>query len=384
MAVGYSSDFEECERQSVRYDHRGAAAMIHPVLWLCLLAQPQAVEPAPSAEALTLLRAGIEAEKRHDEDAAIAAFRKASEIAPDSSLIFVRLGGAYMKKGDYADAIPPLKRAEEIAPDAPGVHQMLGFALLAQGYSKEAIPQLEKSREYGALGIAQLQSGQPAEAAANFQLALAQNPNDPDLLYYLSKASAALASQSLDKLLSLAPDSPRSHQALGQHYFSMKMYPQARKEYERALAMRPDLPGLRLELGQVFAATSQWEPAEEQFRTEAELQPGNAEAAYRLGDALLHQGKMKEAASELRRSDKLSPDMPETLYALGKSTAVSDPAAAAKAFLRITELERATPLAAQAYLALAEIHRKQGKTELAAREMQEYRRIQASAPAPVN
>jgi outer membrane protein assembly factor BamD (BamD/ComL family) len=89
---------------------------------------------------------------------------------------------------------------------------------------------------------------------------------------------------------------------------------------------------------------------------------------------------MKEAASELRRSDELSPDMSETLYALGKSTAVSDPPAAANAFLRITELEKATPLAAQAYLALAEIHRKQGKAELAAREMQEFRRIQASAP----
>jgi tetratricopeptide (TPR) repeat protein len=327
--------------------------MIDALLWLCLLAQTQAAEPAPSAEALTLLRAGIEAENRHDEDAAIASFRKASEIAPGSSLIFVRLGGAYMKKADYADAIAPLKRAEELAPDAPAVHQLLGFALLAQGYSKEAIPHLEKAREHGALGIAQLQSGQPAEAAANFQLALAQNPDDPDLLYYLSKASAALASQSLDKLLSLAPDSPRAHQALGQHYFSLKMYPEAREEYERALTMRPDLPGLRLELGQLFAATSQWERAEEQFRGEVRLQPGNAEAAYRLGYALLQQGK---------------------------STAVSDPPAAAKAFLRIIELEKATALAAQAYLALAEIHRKQGKTQLAAREMQEYRRIKASAP----
>jgi tetratricopeptide (TPR) repeat protein len=355
--------------------------MIHALLWLCLLTETQAAEPTPSAEALALLRDGMEAENRHDEDAAIASFRKASEIAPGSSLILVRLGGAYIKKGDYADAIAPLKRAVEIAPDAPGVDRLLGFALLSQGYAKEAIPHLEKSREYGALGIAQLESGKPAEASTNFQLALAQNPDDPDLLYYLSKASAALASQSLDKLLSLAPDSARGHQAVGQHYFSMKMYPEARKEYERALAMRPDLPGLRLELGQVFTATSQWERAEEQFRGEVGLQPGNAEAAYRLGDVLLQQGKMKEAASELRRSDNLSPDMSETLYALGKSTAVSDPAAAAKAFLRITELEKATPLAAQAYLALAGIHRKQGKTELAAREMQEYRRIEASAPS---
>ncbi len=352
--------------------------MIHALLWFCLFAQTQSREPALPAEAVTLIRAGMEAENGHDEDAAVAAFRKASEIAPGSSLAFFRLAGAYMKKGQYAEAIPPLKRAAEISPDALAVQQSLGFALLAQGYCKEAIPHLEQAHEYGALGIALLQSGQSAEAVANFQLALAKNADDPDLLFYLSKSSSALAAQSLDKLLSLAPDSARGHQALGQQYFSMKMYPEARKEYERALAMRPDLPGLRLELGQVFAATSQWERAEEQLHGEVKLQPGNAEAAYRLGEVLLQQGKMKEAARELLRSDDLSPDMPETLYALGKSTAVSDPSAAAKAFVRITEIEKATPLAAQAYLALAGIHRKQGKTEQAAQEMQEYRRIEVS------
>jgi len=134
---------------------------------------------------------------------------------------------------------------------------------------------------------------------------------------------------------------------------------------------------LRLELGQIYAAGGEWEKAEEQFRLETKLQPGNPEAAYRLGDALLQQGKMKEAADELQRSNVLRPDMPETLYALGRATAVSDPSSAVHALIRVTELEKNTPLAAQAYFALSGIHRKQGKTELAAREMQEYRRIEA-------
>ena len=353
--------------------------MISALLCLWLFAQTQSADPPLPPEAVALVRAAIDAENRQDEDSAIASFRKASEVAPDSALILFRLGAAYMKKGRYADALPPLRHAAEINPD-PAIHQSLGFALLAQGYSREAIPHLEKAHQYGALGIALLQSGQPAEAVANFQLALAKNPNDPDLLFYLSKSSTALASQSFDKLLSLAPDSARGHQALGQHYFSLKMFPEARKEYQRALAIRPDLPGLRLELGQVFAATSQWEQAEEQFRGEAAMQPGDAEAAYRLGDALLQQGKMKEAAGELQRSNELAPDMPETLYALGKSLTVSDPLSAAKAFQRITELEKATPLAAQAYLALAGIHRKLGQTDLAARDMERFRQIKSSMP----
>jgi tetratricopeptide (TPR) repeat protein len=360
--------------------------MIHALLWIGLFLTQSASAPVPP-EALTLLQSGIDAENHRDLDQAIVAFRKATELAPSSTIAFFRLGDAYMKKLDYAAAIAPLKRAAELSPDSLPVHQLLGFALLAEGYASEAIPHLQLVHESGALGIAQLQAGQPAEAVANLQAALAKTPGDPDLLYYLSRAGTALSSQSLDKLLTSFSDTARGHQARGQNYFVMKMMPEAAKEYELALAMRPDLPGLRLELGQIYVARSEWDQAEEQFRAEAKLQPGNAEVAYRLGDVLLQQGKMKEAAEELQRSDTLHPDMPETLYSLGKAEAVSDPNRAEHALSRVIELEKESPLAAQAYLALAGIHRKQGKTDLVAHEMQEFRRIQAlnnrrATPAP--
>jgi tetratricopeptide (TPR) repeat protein len=255
---------------------------------------------------------------------------------------------------------------------------------LAEGYASEAIPHLDLAREYGALGIAQLQNGQPEQAVSNLQAALAKNPGDPDLLYYLSRASTALSSQSLDKLMSTFPDSARGHQALGQSYFALKMFAEASKEYGQALALRPDLPGLRLELGQLYAAASEWDKAEQQFLAETKLQPGNAEAAFRLGDALLQQGKMKEAAVSLQRSDSLRPDMPETLYALGRAAAVRDPGAAERELARVIEIEKDTPLAGQAYFALAGIHRKQGRTDQAALEMQEYRRIQSLNEHPLS
>jgi len=351
--------------------------MTQTLLWICLLLQVQSVDTPAPPDAALLLKTGADAERRHDLDGAISAFQKAAELAPASSIVFIRLGGAYMNKGDYAAAIPPLKKAVALSPDSPPANQLLGFALLAQGYAAEAIPHFEVAHENGALGIAQLQNGQPAEAVANLQSALTRNPNDPDLLYYLSRAGTALASQSFDKLLSTFPDSARGHQAKGQNYYALNMLPEAMKEYERAVTLRPNLPGLRLELGQVYATASQWEKAEEQFRVEAKLQPGNSEAAYRLGSALLQQGKMQEAASELQRSDTLKPDMPETLYDLGKATTSGDPNTAERAFTQVIELEKQSPLAGQAYLALAGIHRKQGKTELAAQEMQQYRQIES-------
>jgi tetratricopeptide (TPR) repeat protein len=356
--------------------------MIPALLLVCLSTEPQAAEAPLPPEVLTLLQSGLDAENRQDLNQAIARFRKAADLAPSAGVAFLRLGDAYMKKGDYGAAIPPLKRAAELNPDSLPVHQLLGYALLAEGYASEAIPHLEMAHEQGALGIAQLQIGQAADAVTNLQAALAKTPDDPDLLYYLSRAGNSLSSQSLDRIVSAFPGTARAHQALGQTYFVMGKLPEAAKEYEQALALRPDLPGLRLELGQIYAASAEWEKAEEQFRKEANLQPGNPEAAYRLGYALLQQGKMKEAAEELRRSDSLRPDMAETLYSLGRATAVSDPGVAEHAFLRVIELEKETPLAGQAYLALAGIHRKQDKTEQAAHEMQEYRRIQALTARP--
>jgi tetratricopeptide (TPR) repeat protein len=330
-----------------------------------------------SAEAMRHLQVGIAQEKSGNLAGAITEFEEVTRLAPNFDMGFLNLGDAYMKKGEYGKAIPPLKKAAELNPDSSTTQQFLGYALLAQGYAGEAIPFLERVHEYRALGIAQMQIGKYSDAVNSLQAALAKSPDDPDLLYYLSRASDGLASQSMDALLSKFAGSVRAHQAMGQHYFATKEIEQAEQEYEQAIRMRPDLPGLRLELGQIYASNSDWPKAEELFRQETQLQPGSAEAAFRSGDALMQQGKMREALSELQRSDKLRPDMPETLYDLGKSAMNLNPSESEYALLRVTQLEQDGTLAAQAYQALATLHRKEGKSDLAAKEMKEFQRIQA-------
>jgi tetratricopeptide (TPR) repeat protein len=350
--------------------------MIQVLLFLHLFSQPQAVEPQAASQAKVLLQSGIDAENRHDLDHAVVEFRKAAELDASSSEVLLRLGDAYMKKHDAAAAIPPLKRAAELSPDSVPIQQLLGYALLTQGYAAEAIPHLEIARDREALGIAQLENDEPAKAIVNLQSALENDPDNPDLLFYVSRAATAAGSQSTDKLLAAFPNSARAHQIRGQGYCQMKMIPEAVKEYEQAIAIRPDLPGLHLELGEIYAGRAEWPQVEEQFRAETTLHPGSAEAAFRLGDALVQEGKMKEAADELRRSDSLRPNMPETLYTMGRALAGADASAAEQALTSVLKIEQNTPLAAQADLLLASIHRKQGKSAQASREMEDYRRIQ--------
>ncbi len=336
-----------------------------------------------SPQATQHMQAGIAAEKQRQFEVAITEFKQVTTLDPFFADGFISLGQAYMEKGDYGSAIAPLKHALELNADLAPAHQLLGYALLAQGYAGEAIPHLQRSPDKTALGIAQIQTGQLPEAVANLQAALAAHPNDPDLLYYLGRASGLLAKQSIDTLLAAYPDSARAHQAMAENYFVLRRMPDAEKEYREALRLRPGLPEAHLALGEVYAGAFQWDKAEEEFRIQAKLQPGNAEAAYRLGEALLEQGKAHEARAELLRADHLMPEMPETLYSLGKAASLEgDAAAAEKTWTKLLSIEKQSSLAAQAHFGLAGIYRKQGKTAEAQREMQEFQSLQNSANQP--
>jgi tetratricopeptide (TPR) repeat protein len=336
-----------------------------------------AVGQLASSGAVQHLKAGMEADRQGHVEAAILEYRKATELDPKLADAFVALGQAYIERQDYKDAVPPLTHALALAPNLVPAHRLLGYALLAEGYASEALPHLERAQDNGALGIAYLEAGDLFKAIYNLQKALAKRPNDPDLLYYLGRASGLLSKEAVDTLQSRYPDSARAHQAMGENYLVLRRLPEAEKEYQRALQLRPATPNLHLELGQVYALSSQWTKAEQEFRAEIKLQPGSAEAAYRLGEALLEQGQVHEARLELERANHLEPDMPEALYDLGKAASLDgDFGAAERAWTRLLAIEKQSPLAAQAHFGLANLYRKQGKQAAAQREMEEYRKLE--------
>src|ERR1700733_4525897 len=156
------------------------------ILWL-------AWQTAASPEAIEHLQAGRKAESDQHFDVAVAEFRKVTELDPAFVAGFVSLGQAYMEQREYGAAVAPLKHALELDPNLAPAHQLLGYALLAQGYAAEAIPHLESVHEQSALGSAQIETGEFAKAIANLQAALLKRPNDPDLLYYLGRASGLLS-----------------------------------------------------------------------------------------------------------------------------------------------------------------------------------------------
>jgi tetratricopeptide (TPR) repeat protein len=336
-----------------------------------------------AAGAVDHVHAGVAAEKSGQLDVALAEFKKAVELDPTLAVGFTDLGGVYIEKRDYAAAIPPLKRAVELSPNLEAAHRLLGYALLAQGYATEAIPHLEQAQAGDALGIALLEAGKLPEAVTALQKALAQSPDDPELLYYYGRASGLLSKQVFDQLEARFPDSPRAHEMMAQDYAVLRDVPAAEKEFLEALRLRPETAGLHLGLGELYARAQQWDKAEEQFRLETKSQPGSAEAFYRLGESQLQLGKFHQARESLVQSDHLRQDMPETLYQLGKAAGMDgDDATAEKYWQHLLTLENNTPLAGQAHFGLAGIYRKQGKPADAAREMEAFRKLQTHPANP--
>ncbi len=334
---------------------------------------------ALSPEALEHVKAGMAAQQAGNLRDAIVEFRKVADLQPDLPAAFVNLGAAYLQDHDYKHAIPALKKSVDLNADLVGAQQMLGYALLQQGYAAEAIPHLERAHTDDLLGIAEMRVGKLPEAIAHLNAALGKRPNDPELLYYLGRASGLLSKEAMDTLETAYPNSARSHQATGEAYAALRQVPESEKEYQEAIRLAPNALGIHLALGQVYANAQQWMNAEKEFRAEAVLQPGDAETAYLLGNSLLQQGKIKEAIAELSRADRLRPEMPETLYALGKGQSLDGKAAEAEsAWKKVISIEKSSPLAAQAHFGLAALYRKQGKGTEAAQEMQEYQRIQSS------
>ncbi len=325
--------------------------------------------------------AGIAALKAGHFDQAILEFKKVIELAPKDAPGYYGLGVAYIESRKYGEAIPSLRRAMQLDPGLTTVHDPLGFALLQQGYATQALAEFQKGNDKAGLGMAQLEVGDLPNAVHNLMIATVEHPNDPDLTYYLARATGLLSKRLFDKLDTQFPNAAITHLADAENYAALRQEQDAEAQYKAALQERPDLRGAHMALGQLYARANKWQDAENEFRAEAKVEPGNAEAAYRLGAALLQNGNAQEAVPELARSLRLQPDMPETLAAMGKAQSMlHDYPAAEKAWGRLVQIEKTGSLAAEAHFGLANIYRRQGKAAEAAREMQAFQNAKNPQP----
>ena len=385
-------------------------------------------------EVIEHAQAGAEAQKQGRFDVAIQEFSKVIALQPDSASGYANLGDAYFQNRNYDAAIPALEHALRLGPNLMGTHQTLGVILLIRGAAEEALPHLEMSRTPELLGLAYLETGRLGSAIMALRSALERQPDDPDLLYYFGRATGLAAKRTLDQLAGMSPDSThkkettanggrdsiqdvirlqmalaqrpndpdllsdfhqaaelasrqsfdkiaagsaRAHQVAAERLVEGGRLPEAEIEYGESLRLQPYASGVHFALGNVLAAESKWSGAIAQFRAETTLRPSSAETFYGLGYALLMLGQAHDAQVALSRADALRPNTPETLLALGHALfAANDAAHAEESWMKLLAVDHSGELAAQAHFMLAALYRKGGKSAEAEREMAAYQQLE--------
>jgi tetratricopeptide (TPR) repeat protein len=343
--------------------------------------------------------------QNHEYETAIPELQRALQLNPQMMGTHQTLGVALLVEGDPAQALPHLEKNR--------TPELLGLAYLETGRLGSAIMALQAALErqpgdpdllyyFGrATGLAarrtfdQLARDQPEKTSPDaaprqetatdaghdpvkevirLQTALAQRPNDPELLFEFHQVAETASRQAFDKI---AAGSARSHQVAAERLAASGRPDEAEREYAAAVRMTPYASGMHLALGNVLAAEGKWTGAVAQYRAETALRPLSVETMYRLGYALLEQGQARDAEKTLRRADELRPNTPETLLALGRAMFAADDAAGAeKSWMKLLEIDRSGEFAAQAHLGLATLYRRAGKSPEAEREMAAYQQLE--------
>jgi Tfp pilus assembly protein PilF len=149
---------------------------------------------APAARALALWREGASRLLRGELDEAIELFTLSLQEEPTAEAYTFR-GWAYSFQGRLEDAIEECRKAIATDPGFGNPYNDIGCYLVEQGKGEEAIPWFERAKSaprydprhfpYLNLGRLRASRGEIEEALAEFQGALAENPDDPIARHFL-------------------------------------------------------------------------------------------------------------------------------------------------------------------------------------------------------
>jgi tetratricopeptide (TPR) repeat protein len=166
---------------------------------------------------------------------------------PDSARMHQVMGRELARHGDEGQAIVNLREALKINPHLPGAHLELGEILYNSADEK-------------------LQ----AQAASEFQAALADNPNDEKAHLMLGAAAAKRGDTKT-----------------------------AFNEDSRAVELQPDDVDALVELGKVLMTMNEDAKAQEVFERAVKADPSNTVAHYRLSMLYRRQGKTAESTQQM-------------------------------------------------------------------------------------
>jgi tetratricopeptide (TPR) repeat protein len=236
-------------------------------------------------------------DRKHDYDAAIAAFLEAIRLKPDWAEAHFNLGNAFKGKSLLDKAIAEYRCAIQLKKDYPEAHAGLGDALRKNGQLDRAIAEYREAARLGQntacvlnnLGRALVQLGQLDLAEIEFQRALRiakdelkRKHSQPSVYHYVN--------HNLGVIRSLRGD-----------------FQAAIPFFEEAIRVEPDFADAHSSLGGALQDLGKLDEAITECREAIRLNPNSADCHNNLGWALQEKGRFEEAIREYRKALELEP-----------------------------------------------------------------------------
>src|SRR5438874_12253626 len=167
------------------------------------------------------------------------------------------------------------------------------------------------------LARAELAQGKPLQAFEELRRALESDPRSIDALYYLSLASKKLSQSEYQRLFSMAPDSFRVHQLLGEAALSAENPTEAESEFAKALEVNPRSVEVTTELAELKRSQSKFDEAITYYLQAEKNGSLNYDVAYGLGACYTYKQDYSHAIEWLKKAVALAPDAVAGRFALG-------------------------------------------------------------------
>lgn len=292
---------------------------------LALFAELAAANP----DAATMKNYGFFLQKAGKTAEAADALRKAGELNPKDSSVWLSAGELYVKAGNNDQAISALNKA--LSPDATPLDVdskyqaefALGEAYAANGVTTEAITEFQDAATLQPLnatplynaGVLQEQANLKADAETSYRSALALDADNLQIQTALGLllANEGKTAEAAAQLSQTAPKLPQDSNAaliyarLGDLYAKLKQPAKADIAWRQALALNPTDADTEIALAGSYLAQKQYVSALAQFDAAAQARPQDAAIQNGRGTAYQKLRQYPRALAAFQKALALDP-----------------------------------------------------------------------------
>jgi len=296
---------------------------------------------------------GLVSLETKDYDLAMAEFKLAHNLMPESEEAVRNLGMLHVRKGAHHEAIPHLQRAIELTSekDKNGLaksHALLGLAFAGTNEAEKAQFELETSLALNAtnmeahhvLGNIYFAKKEMAKALNHFRQVLTQAEasagesgplsleagTEVDLRYsygvaLLAQKDYARSLEQLQKVLTIRPEFAEAHNSLGVVNFNLRRFDVATAAFEKALALNPKLADPHYYVGDIARWQGKDDIAIGSYYRAIKIDPRHVDAHNRLGNHFMKKQNIRAAVHHFREALKATPDDQRAQYNLKRAEA---------------------------------------------------------------